>query len=229
LDGIKDIKSVEFEWVGGPGAIIVDKLSMIDESNGTSYPIDSASMDGNRWRLVEENESARVYENLRAMPRVWLATETANVDPNQALNAIKTGKLPDGRDFDPSRTALVEAPIALNSPNVDRNASASVAALSDTHIEVRTSSTTASFLITSDAYYSDWRASIDGREAPLYRADYAIRGVLLPPGAHTVTFEYHPRSFYAGATISALTLIALGGFIFAGVFRRRRGGYALRT
>ena len=226
LDGIKDIKSVEFEWVGGPGAIILDKLSLIDEQTGTSFPIDSALMDSNHWRLVEENESARVYENLRALPRAWLANEVVNVIPEQALKAIKTGKLPDGRAFDPSRTALVEEPITLNSPNADSKSSATISALSDTRMEVRTSSTNPGFLLTSDAYYSGWRASVDGREAPLYRADYAIRGVLLPPGAHTVTFDYHPRSFYAGATISALTLIAMGGFIIASVFRRRRG---LRT
>ena len=176
LDGIKDIKSLDFEWVGGPGAIILDKLSLIDEPNGTSYPIDPASIDSNRWRLVEENESARVYENLRALPRAWLANEVVNVIPEQALKTVKTGKLPDGRGFDPKRTALVEAPITLNSPNVDGNRSAAIAALSDTHMEVRTSSTTASFLITSDAYYPGWHASIDGREATLYRADYAIRG-----------------------------------------------------
>ncbi|HVS82610.1 MAG TPA: YfhO family protein [Pyrinomonadaceae bacterium] len=210
LDGIKDIKSVEFEWVGGLGAIILDKLSLIDEANGTSYPIDSASMDSNRWRLVEETEGARVYENLRAMPRVWLATETANVNPNQALDAIKTGKLPDGRIFDPSRTALVEAPLTLNSATVDNKASATVAVLTNARMEVHTSSAAASFLITSDAYYPGWRATIDGREAQPYRVDYAIRGVVVPPGVHVVRFDYRPRSFYYGAVMSALSLFLLG-------------------
>ena len=224
LGEITELKSVEFEWVGGPGAIILDKFSLTDEKNGTSYPLDSASLDSNGWRLVEENESTRVYENLRAMPRAWLANEVVSVNPNQALDAIKTGRLPDGGGFDPSRTALVEAPIALNSPNVDGNRSATIAAMSDTHMEVRTSSTTASFLITSDAYYPGWRASIDGQEAPLYRADYALRGVMLPPGPHTVRFDYRPRSFYAGATISALTLIAMGGLMLATMFVRRRRG-----
>ena len=223
LGGVKDIKKIEFEWVGGPGALILEKLSLFNEAARSSYPIDPPLIDREAWRLVEDAGEARIYENLRAMPRAWLATEVASVTPDQALNAIKTGKLPGGRGFDPSRTALVEAPIALNSPNSDAKASAIVAAISDTHLEVQTSSSNATFLITSDAYYPGWRASIDGREAPLYRADYAIRGVMLPPGPHTVSFDYRPRSFYAGATISALTLIALGGLMLAGVMFRRRG------
>ena len=224
LDEVKEIESIEFEWVGGNGAIILEKLSLIDESNKSSHPIDPALIDRDAWRLTEEAGAARVYENLRAMPRTWLASEVIKVNPEQALNTIKTGKLPDGGNFDPSRTALVEAPLALNSQNVDSNASATVTALTATHMRVRTSSTTSSFLVTSDTYYPGWRASVDGQEAPLYRADYAIRGVMLTPGPHTVTFDYWPRSFYLGAAISALTLITLGGFILARMFFRRRGG-----
>jgi len=209
LDGVKEIQSVAFEWVGGPGAIILDKLSLIDEPAGTSSPIDPALMDSNAWRLVEETEGARVYENLRAMPRAWLAPEVMNVNPNQALDAIKTGRLPGGRDFDPSQTALIEAPLALNSEDADSNASATIASESATRMEVRTKSTRAGFLVTSDAYYPGWRASIDGRDVPLYRADYAIRGVLMPAGEHTVRFDYRPRSFYLGAGVSLISMLLM--------------------
>jgi hypothetical protein len=210
LDGASEIKSVDFEWVGGPGgAIIIDKLTLMDEPAGTSTPIDSALMGSNGWRLVEETEGARVYENLRAMPRAWLAPEVVKVDPNQALEAIKTGRLPDGRVFDPSQIALIEAPLVLNSQDADSKASASIASLSATQMEVRTKSTRAGFLVTSDAYYPGWRASIDGRDVWLYRADYAIRGVMVPAGEHTVRFDYRPRSFYLGAGVSLISMLLL--------------------
>jgi hypothetical protein len=216
LDGVKEIKRIEFEWVGGNGAIILEKLSLVDDASKTSHPIDPALIDSDAWRLVEEASAARVYENLRAMPRAWLTNQVVSVNPTQALDAIKTGKLPDGRGFDPARAALVEAPLALNSQSLDSQASATVAALSATHMEVRTSSTTASFLVTSDAYYPGWRASIDGQDAPLYRADYAIRGVMLPPGQHRVRFDYSLRRFYLGAGVSVLSLLALGALAWTG-------------
>ncbi len=209
LDGVKEIKSVAFEWVGGPGAIILDKLSLIDEPAGTSSAIDPALMDSNAWRLVEETEGARVYENLHAMPRAWLAPEVLNVNPNQALDAIKTGRLPDGRGFDPRQTALIETPLTVDSLGADSKASATIASLSATRMEVRTESTRAGFLVTSDAFYPGWRASIDGRVVPLYRADYAIRGVPVPAGEHTVRFDYRPRSFYLGAGISLVSMLLL--------------------
>jgi len=207
LDGVKEIKSVAFEWVGGTGNIILDKLSLIDEPTGTSSPIDPALMDSNAWRLVKETEGARVYENLRAMPRAWLAPEVSNVNPSQALEAIKTGRLPDGRGFDPARTALVEGLPDSSAGEADASSSATVTALLNTQMEVRTKSTGAGFLVTSDAFYPGWRASIDGRDVPLYRADYAIRGVPVPAGEHTVRFDYRPRSFYLGAGISLISLL----------------------
>ena len=209
LDGVKEVKSVAFEWVGGPGAIILDKLSLIDEPGGTSSPIDPALMDSNAWRLVEETEGARVYENLRAMPRAWLAPEVVNIDPNDALNTIKTGRLPDGRDFDPARTALVEGLSQSNVNEADASATATVTTLLNTQMEVRTSSLRAGFLVTSDAFYPGWHASIDGRDVPLYRADYAIRGVPVPAGEHTVRFDYRPRRFYQGAGISLISMLLL--------------------
>jgi uncharacterized membrane protein YfhO len=76
-------------------------------------------------------------------------------------------------------------------------------------MEVRTTSNSATFLLTSDAYYPGWRATIDGQETKLYRADYAIRGVALIPGQHLVSFLYRPKAFYLGAAISVLTLLGL--------------------
>jgi len=156
---------------------------------------------------VEEGAEARVYENLRALPRAWLTNEVLTVTGDQALQTIKSGTLKDDRAFNPQQTVLLEEPVIFTTSNADRNASVTVTSLSDTRMEVRTVSNTASFLVTSDAYYPGWRVLIDGQEAKLYRADYAIRGLVLPAGQHLVTFRYEPKSFYAGATISALTML----------------------
>jgi len=223
LGGVRDVKKLEFEWVDGAGAIILEKLSLIDEQTKRSYPIDPSLIDHDAWRLVEDAGEARIYENLRAMPRAWLATEVVNATPDQILNTIKTGKLPDGRSFDPNRTALVEAPLTLNSAKADSKASATVTVLTNTQMEVHTSSANESFLITSDAYYPGWRATIDGREAQLYQADYAIRGVVVPPGEHAARFDYRPRSFYFGAGVSVLSLLVLGAIASAGFFYRKHG------
>ena len=58
----------------------------------------------------------------------------------------------------------------------------------------------------SETYYPGWHAWVDGREVPVWKANYAFRGVIVPAGRHEVRMEYHPRSFQIGLTISIATL-----------------------
>ncbi|HTY13490.1 MAG TPA: YfhO family protein [Candidatus Omnitrophota bacterium] len=61
----------------------------------------------------------------------------------------------------------------------------------------------------SDAFYPGWKAYVDGREAPLLRANFMFRAVPLPPGPHRVDFKYDPRSFKLGLLVSLFTACAL--------------------
>ena len=67
----------------------------------------------------------------------------------------------------------------------------------------------AAFLVLSDTYYPGWRVTVDGRPAQLYRTNYLLRGVVVPPGEHTVRFSFLPISFYAGVCVSACALLAM--------------------
>lgn len=222
LDRVQDVKSVEFRWTGSPpGTMLLEKVSLINETDRTSAPVDPMTL-GDRWKFEMETPVARVYENLNAMPRAWLVPTVINIDSEAALKAISTSKLPDGSDFQPLQTALVEESLDLPSQPPDPAALATVARLSDNYMEVRTSSKLANFLVTSDVYYPGWQATIDDRPVKLYRADYALRGVLVPAGQHVVRFEYCPRRFLLGAAVSLLSLTVLGALAFMNFSSRKR-------
>lgn len=225
LDDATTIKSIELKWTGGTGGLVVEKLSLIDDATKSSFAVNPEYLDSSRFKLVDETTQTRVYEDLRAMPRVWLAQEALQVSrPEEALDAIKTSRLADGRDFDPARTALVEEPLSLAAPpQADTNSSAEVVSLSDTIMEVRARSASPSVLVTSDPFYPGWEATIDGQPAKLIRADYALRGVELPAGEHLVRFEFRPASFYYGAFISVLSLVGLVLIVLKALIAGRRG------
>ena len=73
----------------------------------------------------------------------------------------------------------------------------------------------------SEVYAPDWRAQIDGAAAPIYPTDLTLRGVLLPPGDHTVVLTYQPQRLFMGALISVLG--ALVGSAAFGIRMRRDG------
>ena len=64
------------------------------------------------------------------------------------------------------------------------------------------------YLVLADSWYPGWVASVDGRLAPILRADYIFRAVPLSPGEHTVSFEFHPLSLWWGTVVSGISLIA---------------------
>jgi hypothetical protein len=235
LDGSKEVSGVEIQWTGPGASIAVDKVSLIDEQTAASMPLTSTLIEGGAWHHVEDIFNTSVYENSRAMPRAWLVSDLAQLRPEEALSTIKTSRLPDGRDFDPSQTAIVEesfeqakqaaAATATAQPAAAAPAaapSAEVLRLKDSVMEVRTTSPAAAFLVTSDVFYPGWGATVDGAPVQLFQADYALRGVWVPAGTHLVRFIYRPRSFYYGAGTSALSLLALVGAVL--LLRRYASG-----
>jgi hypothetical protein len=219
----RNISSIELQWTGRSGAMTLEKLSLLNESTGNSEAVGPLSINGSQWRFVEEAGGARVYENAEAMPRAWLASEMINLKPEEILLAIKTARLPDGRAFDPARMALVEDSFSLPAGSADtgKGASVQLTQASGAFLEARTSSEAPSFLVTSDAYYPGWQASVDGAPVPVLRADYALRGVQVQAGEHTVRFEFRPKTFYYGAAISALSALALTLFLIYPTMRRK--------
>lgn len=234
LPAAADIKRVEIHWTGGAsGTLSVKKISLLDEAAGDSVavtPVAGSLADATRWRHVtdinfdnsgygaikpEDVGEAGVYENLRARPRAWLVGRVLGVSEEEALRALHSSRLADGSAFDPARVALVEEPLDFTAQTLDGDATARVTSLAeDGRMEVETRAGAPSFLVTSDVFYPGWRATIDGAPARLYRTDYALRGLPIPAGTHTVRFEFRPRSFYQGGFVSAAALLLLAVSVF---------------
>ena len=84
---------------------------MIDDATGDSYAFNPEYMDNSRFRLVDETAQTRVYENLRVMPRAWLAQEALALPlPEEALQAIKP------QSFQTGATSTLRAQCLSKSP-----------------------------------------------------------------------------------------------------------------
>jgi hypothetical protein len=62
----------------------------------------------------------------------------------------------------------------------------------------------------SEIYYAKgWNASIDGKPAPYFRANYVLRSMVVPAGNHTIEFKFEPRSYILGTKLSLASSILL--------------------
>jgi hypothetical protein len=78
----------------------------------------------------------------------------------------------------------------------------------------------ASFAVVADSWFPGWSARVDGRVAPIVRANLAMRAVPLPAGEHDVELVYRPAHLALGFVISAAAL----AFALALAASRRRAG-----
>jgi uncharacterized membrane protein YfhO len=79
-------------------------------------------------------------------------------------------------------------------------------------------------VILSDTFFPGWRARVDHQPAQIYQVNGAMRGVIMPRGAHTVTMRCRPVSVYLGA---ALTLLGVLISLVLTVARSRRKGVSI--
>jgi hypothetical protein len=79
------------------------------------------------------------------------------------------------------------------------------------HLSVLVDAPERGFLVLSDLYSPGWRASVDGADVPILRANYTFRLIEVPAGRFTVDFRYRPMSVLIGAILSALGLAVVVG------------------
>lgn len=66
------------------------------------------------------------------------------------------------------------------------------------------------YLLVSETWYPDWHATVDGRDAPVHRADYAAIGVELPAGAKEVVLSFASPAYRTGKLVTLVaTLLTL--------------------
>jgi hypothetical protein len=146
-----------------------------------------------------------VFENLRALPRAWLAGAVTPMTDAEAIGTVKSSRLPDGRPFDARTIALIDpSSVPSASRFTPGESDVRVTRIGDGDIGIRVSSSGGGFLVLSENAYPGWRARIDGGEVPIYRTDVTLQGVVVPAGAHRVDFTMEPRSLEAGILVSGL-------------------------
>ncbi len=80
-----------------------------------------------------------------------------------------------------------------------------------TQVEAQVNFSQPTTLVLAESWYPGWHVSIDELEQPLLRANYVFQGVIVPPGKHTVLFEYQrPLYVRLAAGVSLITMLIAG-------------------
>ena len=135
---------------------------------------------------------AWIYRLHDAAPRLKFTTrvQVADADALRADGQLLNSPSPDRVLIDdgtpPTRSYGA-------TPNADAG-TAQIVAWRNDRVEIEADSASGGMLVLHDTYYPGWVAEIDGRAAPILRADVLFRGVEMPAGRHRVVFRFAPFS-----------------------------------
>jgi uncharacterized membrane protein YfhO len=90
------------------------------------------------------------------------------------------------------------------------------------------------FAVFSEIYYPHgWDAYIDGKKTPYCKTNYALRGLAIPAGKHSIEFKFEPVSVSKGEQIARYTNIFSVLFVLFCLFmvwkKRKRTNIDLKT
>ena len=171
-------------------------------------------LDTKYFILPVGQEGGTAIENPEACGAAWFVENIKTVNTaDEEILALN--------DFNPQHTAILNKEFASqlqnkDFSNADQQATITLQESPNKNPDLKiykTKSTTAQLCVFSEIYYKDgWKAYIDGKEAPILRANYVLRALEVPAGEHTIELRCEPD------TLKTFNIINLIGSILIVIF-----------
>lgn len=160
-----------------------------------------------KYILVPGPEGVEAQQNPYVNGPAWFVENvlTAN-SANEELLLLDS--------LDSKNTAVIRADLLDKIPtkNITRDSTASIyiTQFKPNLLEYETSSETEQLAIFSEIYYpKGWKVFINDKPAEFFRANYLLRGMVIPSGLNTIRFEFVPEVIQKGSKVSLISSITL--------------------
>lgn len=172
--------------------------------------------------LILKNQLGQTqdYQPLEgALGPVWFVKSIRFVkDANEEMAALD--------HFNPKDTAIVQESFKTDipfMPQADNSASIQLIKNDNDIITYTSNAATNQFAVFSEIFYrGGWKAYIDGKETPIVKVNYVLRGLAVPAGKHEIVFRFEPHGFYTGKKVTTVFSSVLLFLLAAGLFMEWR-------
>lgn len=154
--------------------------------------------------------------NGNALGNAWFASKITFVDnADEEIGMISK--------FNPAQEAVVDKSfgniITGEYFPVDSTASIILTSCKSNELKYSFRSPSDQLVVFSEIYYpAGWKSFIDSKEAPYFKSDYVLRGMVVPSGEHEIIFRFEPSSYSNGTKVqiasSFLLILLIAGSLF---------------
>ncbi len=181
---------------GNLGILNMMNVKYILQSNekGEMVPTGNPDANGNAWFVSDVRLVKSANEEMKALDKID-TKNIAVVDHSEFRNIGTIGK--------------------------DSTASIKLTSYKPNHLIYISNNSQRGLGVFSEMYYKNgWNAFIDGKATEHIRVNYALRGLIIPSGKHTIEFRFEPQVVKTGSAISlassgGMLLLLVGGIFYA--------------
>lgn len=154
-----------------------------------------------------------VHQNQSAAGNAWFVEDVVFVDnANQEITSLGEPA------WNPRNKAFVDRRFegqlkGMTTPVVDSSSSIALTNYKVNHLTYKSSAREPQVALFSEIYYDKgWTAYVDGTRVPYFRADYVLRGMVVPAGDHTIEWRFAAPNFalLVGITATCSLILLLG-------------------
>ena len=180
--------------------------TVFDTIQISSLPIQKAAiLNMLNVKYIHVDKSKKAVKNTNSNGNAWFATKVVRVNSaNQEM--LELGK------NDLKTTAIVHREFKnVNSASkLDSNASIKLTKYDARELTYKSNNSVATAAIFSEIYYpKGWNCYIDGKLVENFRANYILRGTMIPAGSHVINWRFEPKSFEASSSWSLIGSILI--------------------
>jgi hypothetical protein len=151
-------------------------------------------------------EPIRVFHVGGALPRAYAVSGARIADGELALATLTDP------DFDPETEIVLPGGLAQR-PDPSFRGRMRLASLKPDRVEIEADLGAPGYVVLVDSFDPGWRASVDGADAEVLRANVAFRAVRVQAGRHSIRMVYRPRAVVWGLVASALSAFGLAAIL----------------
>lgn len=160
------------------------------------------------------NGNPFIIVNPNALGPAWFVREV------RFANDLKT-EMTALKGMDASKTAVVSAndKNKVTQPVYDSAAKIELVKNDNDVITYKSSAASNQFAVFSEVYYSEgWNAYVDGKKTDYVKTNYALRGMNVPAGNHTIEFKFEPPSYERGRMFTNIGQVIVLALLITGIF-----------
>lgn len=173
------------------GPEISQFIQKAQEGNFDWESIQNLNMLNTKYLLAGNSENA-VFQNPKANGPAWIPEEVLPVTNNvEEIETLRTMHSKESATFN-----------SLEFPDIIAGqGSVSLSSYEPNKVTYTANVSKAGLAVFSEIYYPEgWFATINGADADILRVNYLLRGLNLPQGESSITFEFRPKSYLSMVT-----------------------------